>query len=124
MEIEAFSKPTKIGKYFLRTKAFSSFTERNRNFMSIAILGYGVVGSGAYEILTKAGYKVSRVLDLRDCPELGDVLTHDIEDIINDKEITVVAEAIGGNTFSYDFVCRAIKAGKHVVSSNKHLICS
>ena len=92
--------------------------------MSIAILGYGVVGSGAYEILTKAGYKVSRVLDLRDCPELGDVLTHDIEDIINDKEITVVAEAIGGNTFSYDFVCRAIKAGKHVVSSNKHLICS
>ena len=54
MEIEAFSKPTKIGKYFLRTKAFSSFTERNRNFMSIVILGYGVVGSGAYEILTKA----------------------------------------------------------------------
>ena len=124
MEIEAFSKPTKIGKYFQRTKAFSSFTERNRNFMSIAILGYGVVGSGAYEILTKAGYKVSRVLDLRDYPELGDVLTHDIEDIINDKEITVVAEAIGGNTASYDFVCRAMKAGKHVVSSNKHLICS
>ena len=92
--------------------------------MSIAILGYGVVGSGAYEILTKAGYKVSRVLDVRNYPELGDTLTHDIEDIINDKEITVVAEAIGGNTSSYDFVCRALKAGKHVVSSNKHLICS
>lgn len=92
--------------------------------MSIAILGYGVVGSGAYEILTKAGYQVSRVLDLRSYPELGDKLTHDIEDIINDKEITVVAEAIGGNTFSYDFASRALKAGKHVVSSNKHLICS
>jgi homoserine dehydrogenase len=92
--------------------------------MSIAILGYGVVGSGAYEILTKAGYKVSRVLDVRSYPELGDTLTHDIEDIINDKEITVVAEAIGGNTFSYDFASRALKAGKHVVSSNKHLICS
>ncbi len=92
--------------------------------MSIAILGYGVVGSGAYEILTKAGYKVSRVLDVRSYPELGNTLTYDIEDILNDKEITVVAEAIGGNTFSYDFVRRALKAGKHVVSSNKHLICS
>ena len=92
--------------------------------MSIAILGYGVVGSGAYEILTKAGYKVSRVLDVRSYPELGSTLTNDIEDILNDKEITVVAEAIGGNTASYDFVSRALKAGKHVVSSNKHLICS
>ena len=92
--------------------------------MSIAILGYGVVGSGAYEILTKAGYKVSRVLDVRSYPELGSTLTYDIEDILNDKEITVVAEAIGGNTASYDFVSRALKAGKHVVSSNKHLICS
>lgn len=92
--------------------------------MSIAILGYGVVGSGAYEILTKAGYKVSRVLDVRSYPELGNILTDDIEDILNDKEITVVAEAIGGNTFSYDFVSRALKAGKNVVSSNKHLICS
>ena len=92
--------------------------------MSIAILGYGVVGSGAYEILTKAGYKVSRVLDVRSYPELGNTLTYDIEDILNDKEITVVAEAIGGNTFSYEFVSRALKAGKHVVSSNKHLICS
>ena len=91
--------------------------------MSIAILGYGVVGSGAYEILTKAGYKVSRVLDVRSYPELGNTLTYDIEDILNDKEITVVAEAIGGNTASYDFVSRALKAGKHVVSSNKHLIC-
>ncbi len=92
--------------------------------MSIAILGYGVVGSGAYEVLTKAGYQVSRVLDVRPHPELGDVLTSDMDDIINDKEITVVAEAIGGHTVSYELVSRALKAGKHVVSSNKHLICS
>ena len=92
--------------------------------MSIAILGYGVVGSGAYEVLTKSGYHVSRVLDVRPHPELGDVLTSDINEIINDKEITVVAEAIGGHTVSYDFVSRALKAGKHVVSSNKHLVCA
>lgn len=92
--------------------------------MSIAILGYGVVGSGAYEVLTNAGYQVSRVLDIRPCPSLGDVLTNNMDDIINDKEITVVAEAIGGHTISFDLVSRALKAGKHVVSSNKHLICS
>lgn len=92
--------------------------------MSIAILGYGVVGSGAYEVLKNAGYQVSRVLDIRPHPELGDVLTNDMDDIINDKEITVVAEAIGGHTVSYELVSRALKAGKHVVSSNKHLICS
>ena len=91
--------------------------------MSIAILGYGVVGSGAYEVLKKAGYTVSRVLDIRPHPELGEVLTDNIEDILNDKSITVVAEAIGGNTVSYELVSRALKAGKHVVSSNKHLIC-
>ncbi|MBQ8497005.1 MAG: homoserine dehydrogenase [Clostridia bacterium] len=92
--------------------------------MSIAILGYGVVGSGAYEVLTNAGYHVARVLDIKPCPALGDVLTDNMDDIINDKEITVVAEAIGGHTVSFDLVSRALKAGKHVVSSNKHLICS
>lgn len=92
--------------------------------MSIAILGYGVVGSGAYEVLKNAGYPVSYVLDIRPHPELGDILTNDIETILNDPAVTVVAEAIGGNRISYDYVKRALQAGKHVVSSNKHLICS
>ncbi len=92
--------------------------------MSIAILGYGVVGSGAYEVLTQAGYPVSYVLDIRPQPELGDIFTNDIENILNDPSVTVVAEAIGGNSISYTFAKRALQAGKHVVSSNKHLICS
>lgn len=91
--------------------------------MNIAILGYGVVGSGAYEVLKKAGYTVSRVLDVRKNEELGSILTSNFDDILNDKEIGVIAEAIGGHTAAYDFVSRALKAGKHVVSSNKHLIC-
>lgn len=91
--------------------------------MKIAILGYGVVGSGALEVLTKYGYNVKKVLDIRPHPELGEKLTANYDDILNDKEIGVVAEAIGGLEPSHTFVVKALKAGKHVVSSNKHLIC-
>lgn len=92
--------------------------------MKIAILGFGVVGSGAYEVLKKAGYQVSRVLDIRKHEELGDVSTTDYDEILNDKEIGVVAEAIGGLEPAHTFLVKALKAGKHVVSSNKHLICT
>ena len=92
--------------------------------MKIAILGFGVVGSGAYEVLEKAGYKVGRVLDIRKHEELGDVSTTNYDDILNDKEIGVVAEAIGGLEPAHTFLVKALKAGKHVVSSNKHLICT
>lgn len=92
--------------------------------MKIAILGFGVVGSGAYEILTDSGYEVSRVLDIRPHEELGSVLTTDFNDILNDPEIGVVAEAIGGLEPAHTFLVKAIKAGKHVVSSNKHLVCT
>lgn len=92
--------------------------------MKIAILGFGVVASGAYEVLEKSGFKVKKVLDIRPHPELGDVLTSNYDEILNDKEIGVVAEAIGGLEPAHTFVVKAIKAGKSVVSSNKHLICT
>jgi len=92
--------------------------------MKIAILGFGVVGSGAYEVLEKAGYKVARVLDIRKHEELGEVSTTNYDDILNDKDIGVVAEAIGGLEPAHTFLVKALKAGKHVVSSNKHLICT
>ena len=92
--------------------------------MKIAILGFGVVGSGAYEILKNSGYSVSRVLDIRPNPELEGILTTSFDDILNDEEIGVVAEAIGGLEPAHTFLVKAIKAKKHVVSSNKHLICT
>ena len=92
--------------------------------MKIAILGFGVVGSGAYEVLKNYGYDVKKVLDIRPHKELGDALTSNYDDILNDKEIGVVAEAIGGLEPAHTFVVKALKAGKHVVSSNKHLICT
>ena len=92
--------------------------------MKVAILGYGVVGSGTYEILTNNGYEVAKVLDIRPHEELGSVYTGNFDDILADKEIGVVAEAIGGLEPAHTFLVKAIKAGKHVVSSNKHLICT
>ncbi len=91
--------------------------------MKMAILGFGVVGSGAYEVLKNAGYEVKRVLDIRPHEELGEVLTSNFDDVLNDPEIEIVAEAIGVLSISYQYVSRALAAGKHVVSSNKHLIC-
>jgi homoserine dehydrogenase len=92
--------------------------------MKVAILGFGVVGSGAYEILKESGYEVGKILDIRPHDELGDILTTNFEDILNDKEIGVVAEAIGGLEPAHTFMVKAIKAGKHVISSNKHLVCT
>ncbi|MBO5374192.1 MAG: homoserine dehydrogenase [Clostridia bacterium] len=92
--------------------------------MKTAILGFGVVGSGAFEVLESYGYEVKRVLDIRPHDELGDKLTSNYDEILNDKEIGVVAEAIGGLEPAHTFVVKALKAGKHVVSSNKHLICT
>lgn len=91
--------------------------------MTMAILGFGVVGSGAYEVLTKAGYTVKRVLDMRPHEELGDILTSNFDDILKDDEIRIVAEAIGGLQTAYSFASAALAAGKHVVSSNKNLMC-
>ena len=92
--------------------------------MKIAILGFGVVGSGAYEILKASGYEIGKILDIRPHDELGDLITTNFDDILNDSEIGVVAEAIGGLEPAHTFMVKAIKAGKHVVSSNKHLICT
>ena len=100
----------------------------------IAVLGYGTVGSGVVEVLTKnasiikekAGetIEVKRVLDLRDFPgdPVENIVTHDFTDIENDDEIAVVVETMGGTKPAYDFVKRSILKGKSVCTSNKALV--
>ena len=102
--------------------------------MNIAVLGYGTVGSGVVEVLTtnretitkRAGeaIDVKYVLDLRDFP--GDpvekVLVHDYEVIVNDPEVDIVVEVMGGIEPAYTFVKRALQAGKSVSTSNKALV--
>ena len=102
----------------------------------IAVLGYGTVGSGVVEILDanaesiskKAGQpiEVKSVLDLRDFPgdPIQEKIVHDIDLVINDDEIDVVVEVMGGVEPAFTFVKRALEAGKSVCTSNKALVAA
>ena len=102
--------------------------------MKIAILGYGTVGSGVFEIINRNHEGIARragteidvkyVLDLRDFP--GDpvekVLVHDYAQIADDDEVSVVVEVMGGVNPAYSFVKEALQRGKSVCTSNKELV--
>jgi len=92
--------------------------------MKAAILGYGNVGKGACDIIAQSntGLEVKRILARRMRPGMEDIITLDFNDILNDPEIEIVCEAIGGLSPAYQYVSAALKAGKHVVSANKELI--
>lgn len=104
--------------------------------VSVAIMGHGVVGSGVAEILLTHKQKlfaslgeeiyIKKVLDLREFPDspIADRFTKNFEDIINDLEIRIVVEVMGGLNPAYDFTKRCLKAGKSVVTSNKELVAA
>ena len=104
--------------------------------VNVAVLGHGVVGSGVVEILRnnadhiacKAGEEIAvkRILDLRTFPELpyADLFTANFDDIVNDADIRIVVEAMGGLHPAYDFVKACLLAGKSVVTSNKELVAA
>ncbi len=102
--------------------------------IQVGVFGYGTVGSGVVEVLTenadviekKVGekVKVKAVLDLRDFP--GDkhenLIVHDVAEIINDPEIKVICETMGGVGPAYAFTKAALSAGKSVCTSNKEMV--
>lgn len=94
--------------------------------MNIGIIGFGTVGSGAYEIAKAAtDINVKRILarhGREGYENLDDIITHNIEDLIEDKEIDLVVEAIGGIEPARTYVLACLNAGKHVVTPNKNLI--
>lgn len=91
--------------------------------MKIALLGCGVVGGGVLDICdAREDIEVKYVLVRRDRPELGARAVKDISTIINDKEVETVVEVMGGLSPAYEYVCAAMKAGKSVVTANKHLV--
>lgn len=103
---------------------------------NIAIIGYGTVGSGTVELFEKNREAIDKkighdcdikyILDLRDFPgdPYEDRMIKDFNIILNDPEIEVVAEVVGGATFAYDYTKALLSAGKSVVTSNKELVAT
>ncbi len=102
--------------------------------IDIAIMGHGVVGSGVAEVLiknadlienrAKNGVNIKYILDLREFPGLSysDKFTKDFNVILNDPDVKVVAEVMGGLHPAYEFTKSLLEAGKSVVTSNKELV--
>ena len=102
--------------------------------IDVAILGYGVVGSGTAEVLIDNAKLIEKsvgqpvnlkyILDIRDFSSspLSQKFTKDFGQIEADKDVRVVIEVIGGVNPAYDFTKRALAAGKSVVTSNKELV--
>ena len=102
--------------------------------LKIAVLGFGVVGSGTVELFYKNKKKIEEksgqeldikyILDLRDFPDspYNDKIVHDINIIADDDEVSVIAEAMGGVEPAYSFTKLCLERGKSVVSSNKELV--
>lgn len=91
--------------------------------MKIGLLGIGTVGSGVLEQLAGRGnIAVKRILVRRERPELGAQATQHFEDILNDPEIDTIVEVMGGMQPAYDYVHRALRAGKNVVTANKLML--
>ena len=104
--------------------------------VNVAILGFGTVGSGVADVLTRNSAVIDQrvdglvrlkyILDVRDFPDspYKDLFVKDFSVIENDPEVDVVVETIGGAKVALDFTQRALKAGKSVVSSNKELVAT
>lgn len=104
--------------------------------IQVAVMGYGTVGSGVVEVIEKNKEEINKkcgageavnikyILDLRDFP--GDPyeskVIHDVEQILNDPEVKIICETMGGLKPAYDFTKRALMLGKSVCTSNKELV--
>ena len=104
--------------------------------VQVAVMGHGVVGSGVVEVLSqhvesiakraKEEIAIKYILDIRDFPDspFADKFTKNFEDILNDDDVKVVAEVMGGVNPAYDFTKRCLLKGKSVVTSNKELVAT
>lgn len=104
--------------------------------MNIAILGFGVVGRGVADLITDNRelcqglggdeIKIKYILDLRDFPgtPFEDLVIHDFSIIENDAEVDCVIEVMGGSHPAYEYTVAALRAGKHVITSNKEVVAN
>lgn len=104
--------------------------------MKIAIIGYGVVGSGVAEVFYKnqarINAKAGRELDIKYIVDIKSLEgtpyaekgVTDFDKVLNDPKVGIIVETIGGLKPAYDFSKRSLLAGKHVVTSNKELVAT
>ncbi|HPD00257.1 MAG TPA: homoserine dehydrogenase [Acetivibrio sp.] len=104
--------------------------------INVAVLGYGIVGSGVVEIIKKNGISISekagqkicvkKILDIRDFPDSPDreLITKNSDEIMEDSSIGIIVETIGGTGIAYKLTKDALSRGKHVVTSNKELVAT
>ena len=93
--------------------------------MNIALLGFGTVGKAFYELtLGRSDLRVTSVLSRRPRPELPCTVTNDFDEIVRDRSVGIVVEVMGGLEPAYRYICAAMRAGKHVVTANKQLVCA
>ena len=104
--------------------------------IQMAVLGFGTVGGGVVELIDRnqdvirktvpQGIHVKYILDLRDFPgsPYNDRVTHDYQDILDDEEITVICETMGGREPAYTFTKNALERGISVCTSNKELVAA
>ena len=101
--------------------------------MKLAIMGYGVIGSGVAEVLKinrdqimkKVGepIELKYILDQKKTlPENGECLIHDFFVIEKDPEVALVVETMGGIHPAYEYIKSCLEKGKHVISSNKAVV--
>lgn len=103
---------------------------------NIAILGFGVVGGGVADLITKNYSEVTKlgcdeinikyILDLRDFPDspFADRVVHDFNIILKDESVSTVIEVMGGSHPAYEFTVSALSAGKNVITSNKEVVAN
>lgn len=96
--------------------------------MKIAILGYGTVGQGVYDIIQQAkteeiqGLSVKAILIRKNKERLLPIMTYHFNDILNDEEISCVIEVLGGRHPAKEYIKEALSRGKHVVTANKDVV--
>ena len=91
--------------------------------MNIALLGFGTVGKGFYDLTAgREDVKVTAVLSRRPREELTCLVSDDFQKILA-SDVDIVVEVMGGLHPAYEYVCEALRAGKHVVTANKWLMC-
>ena len=104
--------------------------------IQVAVMGYGTVGSGVVEVIEKNKEEINKksnealnikyILDLRDFPgdPYEDKIVHDVEVILNDPEVQIICETMGGLKPAYEFTKRALMSGKSVCTSNNELVAT